>query len=329
MWKQTPALVLLALSCSITRPDDAPSRPAEELRIAAWNVENLFDTIRSPEQENPSVYNEDQLKEKLTKDAQVIKDLNADIVGLIEVENRGLLRTLCTEYLKGSGYDYFELIEDIDPRGIDVGLISRRPFLAHSFELPGHTRGVLACRFMVAAEPLYVLVNHWKSRIGGGEAKRMASAREIVRLCNTVLPQYEGKSVATVILGDFNDEDTDDSVKALEAGGLFNTLKGQPAAERWTLAYDDRSKGRVLHQGFDHVFVNAALKDGRGLEWQTGSSSVVRLPYLINKRTVRGVPYDWPVEDYGKQIGYSDHLPVVTRVASPARNGAPRTAPGS
>lgn len=279
-----------------------------QITVAFWNVENLFDSVASAEQTRPEALTASQLDEKLTKDAAVLKALNADIVGLAEVENRGLVRTLCREYLSDQGYEYFELIEDTDPRGIDVAIISRRPFLAHLFELPGHTRGTLACRFVVDREPFYVFVNHWKSRIGGGEDLRIKSAQEIVRLSQQVIPAYEGKEVPIIIGGDLNDEDTDKSVQLLEQGGLVNTLKKLPPAQRWTLPYDDRTS--VLYQGFDHIFMNAAAADHRGVDWVPDSAQVLRPPFMLRKRTIRGKEYEWPIDDYGNTIGYADHFPV-------------------
>ncbi|MEZ6052510.1 MAG: hypothetical protein R3C02_14170 [Planctomycetaceae bacterium] len=140
---------------------------AEELRIAFWNVENLFDQYVDKRVPTSDVFLPEHVQEKLEKDATIIRQLDADIVGLMEVENRGLLRELCEKHLADMGYRYFELSEETDDRGIDVAIISRRPFLSYSFEVPDFYRGVLVSRFSFDGEPLYVIVNHWKSRFEG------------------------------------------------------------------------------------------------------------------------------------------------------------------
>ncbi len=150
--------------CSADRDLDAG-----EVRVAFWNVENLFDEYYDKRVPIADVFLPENVREKLQKDATIIRQLDADIVGLMEVENRGVLRELCQTYLADMGYKYFELSEESDARGIDVAMISRRPFLSHSVAVPSFYRGIFVSRFTFDGEPLYVIVNHWKSRFGGGE----------------------------------------------------------------------------------------------------------------------------------------------------------------
>ncbi len=303
---QAVAAVLLTVALQ-TGPD-------RELTVACWNTENLFDTRRDTDVNGEPVPSEVELQKKMAKLAEVIKHLKADLVGLIEVENQGVLRRLVREHLKDDGYSHFMLVDDTDPRGIDVAMIAKRPFTAYSFEIPGHTRGILACRFTMAGEPFYVLVNHWKSRIGGGEELRMACARRTVELVRDVLPQYEGRPVPTLITGDFNDDDGDASVQSLEQGGLTNTLKSLAPAQRWTYPWWDSANKKVHYHAFDHIFANAAMLDGSGVDLMPGSAQVVRPSFMLRKRTLNGVAYDWLDDSYGNHVGYSDHLPVVARI---------------
>lgn len=298
--------------------------PDRELTVACWNTENLFDTRRDTDANGEPVPSEEELQKKMAKLAEVIKYLKADIVGLTEVENQGVLRRLVREHLKDDGYSHFMLVDDTDPRGIDAAMIAKRPFTAYSFEIPGHTRGILACRFTIAGEPFYVLVNHWKSRIGGGEDIRMACARRTVELVRDVLPLHEGRPVPTLITGDFNDDDGDPSVMSLEQAGLTNTLKSLPSDERWTYPWWDSSNKKVHYHTFDHIFANAAMLDGSGVDLTAGSARVVRPKFMLRKRTISGAAYDWVDDSYGNHLGYSDHLPVVVRVAS--RKGVPDAA---
>lgn len=288
---------------------------AEELRIAFWNVENLFDQYVDKRVPTSDVFLPEHVQEKLEKDATIIRQLDADIVGLMEVENRGLLRELCEKHLADMGYRYFELSEETDDRGIDVAIISRRPFLSYSFEVPDFYRGVLVARFSFDGEPLYVIVNHWKSRFEGGEDLRMSCARVVSDLVNHQIPVYEGKPVPIIIGGDLNDDDTDASVVYLEQHDMTNTLKSIPFKERWTLPYNNLDKQRVEYNGFDHIFINPQLQDQAGIEWD--SSSVVRPEIMTHERRLYGTSYTWPDDDDRDHIGYSDHYPVMTTIRLP------------
>ncbi len=294
---------------------------AGEIKVAFWNVENLFDEYvdrRAPEED---LFLREDVQEKLRKDAAIIRELDADIVGLMEVENRAVLRELCRNHLADAGYQYFSVVEETDRRGIDVALISRVPHLAYSFDVPDFYRGILVGRFSFSGEPLYVIVNHWKSRFDGGADLRMNCAKCVAELARQVIPAYEGRSVPVIIGGDFNDDDTDASVRFLEMSGFFNTLRHLPAGERWTLPFNDVRNRRVVYNGFDHVFVNPQLQQGTAIRWT--ASEVVRPSVMIGQRVIDGQSYTWPDDDDRDHIGYSDHFPVAARLRVPGPDPAP------
>jgi endonuclease/exonuclease/phosphatase family metal-dependent hydrolase len=208
-------------------------------------------------------------------------------------------------------------VEQADPRGIDVALISKRPFTAYSFEIPGHTRGVLACRFVLGGEPVYMLVNHWKSRIGGGEEIRMACAKRNLELVNELLPRHEGRKAPTIVMGDLNDDDTDESVRHLEDGGLMNTLKSLPAAERWTSPWWDSMNKKAHYNSFDHIFVSRELMDGQGVDVVPDSARVARPAFMVTTQRHAGVKYEWLDDSRSGHVGYADHLPVTIKLRVP------------
>lgn len=296
---------------------------AGELTVAFWNVENLFDEYVDKRVPDADVFLRETVQEKLRKDAVILRQLNADIVGLMEVENRGILRELCENHLADLGYRYFELSEESDGRGIDVALVARQPFLARSVAVSEFYRGILVCRFTVEGEPLYVLVNHWKSRFGGGEAQRMNCARRVAQLVNEDIPHYEGRPVPVIVGGDFNDDDTDASVQHLETVGLTNLLKHLPAEQRWTLPYDNRDENRVEYNGFDHVFTNEFLPGPSAPDtsipaaFRILEARVVRPQIMLKTRRLYGELHLWPDDDDADYIGYSDHFPVVARLQTP------------
>ena len=311
--KQQRWMICLAFCFSLAGPPSAAA--GEEITVAFWNVENLFDEFVDGRTPDADVFLKKNVHEKLRKDAEILRLLDADIVGLMEIENRGILRELCRDHLADMGYRYYDLAEETDERGIDVALIARRPFLSFSFDVPDFDRGILVGRFAFDGQPLYVVVNHWKSRFGGGEELRMNCARRVSEVVEEIIPQWQEGPVPILIGGDFNDDDADASVQFLESRGLLNTLKELPAEERWTLPYDNRQEGRVIYNGFDHLFINEHLADGGA--FQLTESSVVRPQIMLQTRRLYGRLHLWPDDDDRDHIGYSDHFPVVGRLRVP------------
>lgn len=281
---------------------------AEELTVVSWNVENLFDWHKNELTPNETIFTESAVRVKLRKRAEIIKLLKPDIVGLGEIENRFLLKLLCDEYLKGEGYSYSTLVHESSTRGINVAMMSKRPFLSQSYSVPGFERGILASRFVVGGQPVYFLANHWKSRLGGGEDLRMKCAETCIDIADNRIPAYEGRKVPVVIMGDLNDESKNDSVKHLIEAGLTDTFAGVPADKRWTIVYHYRDKGYVGYEGFDHFFVRKPA-EAPWFEWK--ESSVAYPPKMLTKKTIEGKEYVWPDRDVRDHMGYSDHMPIV------------------
>ena len=129
---------------------------ANTLTIATFNVENLFTRFKfkgrrvknppgskkktrfvryTPKQlakavEDGFIIDRNVFKRYLrpsrTLTAKALKGVNADVVGLQEVENLDILKLFNTRYLKGaSKFKYQYLIDGNDNRFIDVALLSK------------------------------------------------------------------------------------------------------------------------------------------------------------------------------------------------------------
>lgn len=142
--------------------------------------------------------------------ARVIQDVNADIIGIIEAEDRmSLLRF--NEEMLGGLYSHVMLIDGNDQRGIDVGIMT-----GDNFEIESIRSNVDAvdeigtifsrdCPQYKVITPggteVQVLVNHFKSQSGGGGPKRRRQATEVRRIVDGLVAQ--GQHV--VVLGDLNE----------------------------------------------------------------------------------------------------------------------------
>ena len=112
---------------------DAPKKAAGALRLAAYNVENLFDAV-----DDPNLSGEfDDIKEttstpRLEGIAKMIRALNADVLCLEEVESKECLVWFRDTYLKGMGYDHVASMDASYYRGVEQSVLSRIPIVSVS-----------------------------------------------------------------------------------------------------------------------------------------------------------------------------------------------------
>lgn len=307
-------LAMLLVSCA-PEPSGGGQLPDNQITVAFWNVENLLDQFDDPALPHDEAFPETSVRERMGKDAEVIRHLNADILGLAEVENRAVLNRLVKGYLGSEGYKHVVLIEGEDSRGIDVALLSRFPCFAQSVDIEGLPRDMLACRFSMRGQVFYVVVNHWKSRRdGGGEDVRLNGGRAMQQFVTGTVREYEGKAVPVIAMGDFNDEPEDASFEPMRQAGMVSTMKSLSEEERWTLGYYDRDASRMDLLCFDQIWITPELQQDNGLRWVR--TEVVRPRFMVNdRRQFDGVRIPLPLDDYRDRIGYSDHYPVKATFA--------------
>jgi endonuclease/exonuclease/phosphatase family metal-dependent hydrolase len=221
---------------------DLPIPPKPEVKkrtfdgtvtIATYNTLNFFDEYDDP-------YTSDETtpakpRAELEKLAASIRALDADVVALEEVENRGYLERFVTAMLGDMGYDNVVCFEGNDRRGIDCALLSRLPVgpvTSHRHlrfnENSDDPAGPMTFRrdlLQVRIDPpkcaaFYVFVTHLKSkRDGGGSADtyRLGEARQARRIFDGLLSK--DKDAMFVVCGDFNDTFDSKPVKALRGEG--------------------------------------------------------------------------------------------------------------
>ena len=171
---------------------------------------------------------------------RVIRDVDADILAVIEAEDRVALKKF-TEFVSGKvneelpeadrpePYEQIMLIDGNDNRGIDVGLMTKAGFdigrmQSHIHDLkpdgmPVYSRDCPEYAVTTpAGETIWVLPNHFKSKFGGdspdSRAKREAQARRTAEIYERL--RAEGQD-NVVVLGDFNDRPASDPLQPLLA----------------------------------------------------------------------------------------------------------------
>lgn len=177
---------------------------------------------------------------------RIINELKADLLCLVEVESRPVLRRFNETQLKEAPYPHAMLIDGNDERGIDVGMLSRRPLLG----LRSHMDDLepAQCEIDVpGTHHLWVLVNHSKSR--GYESKKANDARRRrqAETVATILRQFDLRKQFVIVAGDFNKLPSSDSLAPLlKLAGLRNAFEKLPNdADRWTHR-DDAIRSRTI-----------------------------------------------------------------------------------
>lgn len=312
----------------------------DTIRIATYNVENLFDLERSGNEYAEYIphtqwqWNEKNYRAKLKNIARVIAEMKPDIIGLQEIESDRALRDLQAELNRAGLYLPHRAIADAKESTVKTALLSRYPIkVKREVWVTRGTqwRNILEVKLDIGGEPLYLFVNHWKAK-SGPESERIRSAKALKKRLT------ELGDVNYVLLGDFNSHYDEKHLfarkrKHNDTGGItgindiLRTMRGDTpvTAEElkrcphcaYSLWYDLPESRRWSHnfygkkEALDAIIISPKLADGTGLEYRTGSFERFAPDYLF---TSKGALYRWqrsrthPKHHTGK--GFSDHLPV-------------------
>jgi predicted extracellular nuclease len=267
------------------RPPEAAALSSTTLSVATYNLENLFDPVDDPGKDD-DVPTAEQYAANLTRRATSIARYLGlpDVLGVQEVEKIEVLQDLAAQPALLPAAYRAVLLEGIDVRGIDVGLLynSQRLWLrsAESRQgcsdvrppdgaivgcaLPGGGSGymlfsrpplVVRLETLDDHERLTVVVNHFKSQSGDTTADdrlRLGQA-DFVR---AVVEELKGAEadVPVIVLGDLNDFEDSPPLQHLRAGGRLLAPPALPASGRpYTYVFQG------LCQTLDHILVDAAL----------------------------------------------------------------------
>jgi len=163
--------------------------------------------------------------------AKVIQDVNADILAVIEAEDRIALTRFNKQLLAehNVAYDCIMLIDGNDERGIDVGLLTKSDanigaIVSHVDDsIDGERIFSRDCpEFTVTIDgmPMLVLVNHLKSKGYGTPAQSNARRKLQAERVRAIYDQRRAEGVELIaILGDFNDTPASDPLSPLLGNG--------------------------------------------------------------------------------------------------------------
>ena len=312
-----------------------------ELKIASYNVDNLFDDI-----DNGTEYKEYKLnrhnwnsitfKKKVKNITKVICELNADVVGLQEIENKRALEVLQNS-LNRAGCKYrYSAITNKRGSSIQVALLSKIKIKKSSYiRVSNFKRDRDILDVVLDTKPkLRIFVNHWRSK-RASESQRLKYAKALVKYISK-LP----KDSEYIILGDFNSQynecvnledkfnDTNNScgidtiLKTYYKGSLIGVDDSVPFGYHYNLWSELEPHSRWSHSFYglkgaiDSIIIPPSLIDKKGWYYKRGSFNVFKKRFLFKNRRI----FRWEYRHLKHTgYGYSDHLPIYAIFSNNAK----------
>lgn len=324
--------------------DSAYSKQPESLhgvfRIVFYNVENLYDAINDPGTDDDPFtlsgerrWNEFRLRNKLNNLSKAIMAAGEweipAIIGLCEVENRNVLELLIMN--AGLGKAGYRIVHrnSADSRGIDAAVLYKpEDFLLldtafikirFPFDTLSVTRDIVYLKGVAGkGDTLHVFVNHWPSR-WGGQAETAPYRHYLATVLRSVTDSlFLSDTLAKIIImGDFNDEPYDNSIKTGLRSGLDYDDPFPGKLYNISCDLKSSSQGSYKYQGewflFDQFIVSGSLLKGEGgLQTSARSVRIINDSFLLipDERWFGYKPFR-TYEGFRHTGGFSDHLPVV------------------
>ncbi|MEI7766372.1 MAG: endonuclease/exonuclease/phosphatase family protein [Phycisphaerae bacterium] len=244
-----------------------PANWSNTLRVATYNIENLFDQYDNPYTADEGTGAKPEAKVKALVAA--IKTLNCDVLVLEEVEQGGYLAKLTSDLLPE-----FKVVVDPpsnDPRGITVAVLSKLPvtrIVSHKTVAlePPATPEAMPTEFardliqvdveLAPGLDLSVYGVHLKSKRDAtgdpkGARKRLAEAKKAV----SIIRHEQGATGLFLIAGDFNDTPDSAAFSTLLATvpGMVDVQAGRPLAQRISFV------NPRYREAIDNIFLSPQL----------------------------------------------------------------------
>ena len=293
-------------------------RPEGTVRVATYNVLNLIgpqaDASLAVHFSGGEFYTS---HERALELARTIREMDADIIALQEVESYESLQWFRDNYLADMGYRYMASFDVGYYRAIEQSVLSRFPITntriwpnmsVRDVERPGlgwapvpddldeltYQRSPLMVEIQVNEDYSLTLFNvHHKA---GGQASMYHREAEAITLSGKVRQLMAAEPDRNIIvLGDFNAAPWDKSLRTYLEIGLIDTQAHRNTRDEEGALYKTHESNRVI----DYILMNSAAHN----ELVIGSAHVFGRPAPPPQ-------YDWRRDPYPH--GYaSDHYPVI------------------
>ncbi|MBR7079015.1 MAG: endonuclease/exonuclease/phosphatase family protein [Treponema sp.] len=312
-------------SCMAFADHESPSSSgkAQEIKIACWNVQTFFDSVTEGTEYSDFIknkaWNEDAYRVRLERLASAIKEFDADVVILEEIENESVMHDIAN-YLAGEwsarkAYSHACFARN-KGGAIGVGVLSRLELSSprvHSLDIRGQSempdmRPLLQVTVHRGGHELTLFVNHWKSMSGGKEETEVWRQYQEGLLARRMAEKTRNNE-AVLACGDFNRDLSDFSAGNEKGTVVLNEFLEESELAVKSLWYTQSDvlvePGSYYYEGewsrIDHFFTSGPVEV---LDFTVQTDG----PWC-NETT--HVPERYMIF-LGK--GYSDHLPISCRV---------------
>lgn len=205
---------------------------------------------------------------------QVIRDVDADILAVIEAEHRVALKQFSDYVLtkvEGQPYPHVMLIDGNDDRGIDVGLMTKTGYNIGTMRSHIHDLGTNGypifsrdcpeyCVETPEGEHIYILPNHFKSKFGGNnpasQKKRKSQALRTAEIYQHLIDEGNEN---VVVLGDLNDTPDSDSLKPLLKDTDLQEISDHPSFDTGEYAGKGTYGSGTDNNKIDYLLLSPAL----------------------------------------------------------------------
>lgn len=334
-------MLLAVTSCKATDKTGSTADLSKKVQlscVAFYNLENLFDTIDGPNNDEEYLPNgvnkwgsmkyNAKLKNMSYAISQIGTDLTpvgAAIIGVSEIENRGVLEDLVKQPLIANRTYQIVHYDSPDRRGVDVGLLynprlftvsNSKSYRLRTEDSTFLTRDQLMVSGYLMGEKIHVIVNHWPSRSGGemrSRPKRNAAAA-LTRSIVDSLFRVDAKA-KIIVMGDLNDDPTNESCATVlgakremtdvQPKQLYNVFWKTLEKGIGSLSYNDQ------WNLFDQIILSHELVNGDKSKLSFWKGEVFYRNFLIQQE---GRYKGTPMRTHSGGVwlnGYSDHLPTL------------------
>ena len=307
-----------------------PSLYALDIKVASYNVENLFDLNydRTEYKEyipNTKKWNQKSYEIKLQNISKVIIEINADIIALQEIESLQALKDLKE---KSKIYKYHKFSKK-RKSAIGLAILSKYPISNHKNIIVNkyndYERNILKVSININSKKLIIYNNHWRSK-REKESKRIPYASALIRDIKSLDIDED-----YIILGDLNsnydefisfkyDKKLNDTFGITGINHILNTsiknnnLNLKKFLDLDTLVHYNlwqelknknrfSSKYRGNSNTPDNIILSKALFDNKNISYKLNSFQVFKPNYLYESSKIKR----W---NSHKISGFSDHLPI-------------------
>jgi len=298
-------------------------------KVATYNVENLFDLKYDGTEykefiPNTKQWNKKTYYTKLKHTSRVIKNLNADIIALQEIESQKAFNDL----KKHLSYRYGYFLKN-KTSSIGVAILSKFKIISTKKLIVDknnpYSRYILKASLLIDNKPLIIYVNHWRSK-RAKENKRIIYATRLLKDLNNL----DNKMNDYIILGDLNsnydeyitfkyDKNLNNTYGITGINQVLNTtLDGNFITKEKILDYKKivhynlwlelpkkarfSLKFRKSNETIDNIILPKGLFDKKNISYVPNSFKVFKPKYLYK---------NGKINRWNKNLtGYSDHLPI-------------------